>query len=230
VSKISDQNIIYSDNHLIAVNKTSGQLSQGDKTGDVSLIELMKDYIKWKFNKAGNVFLGSVHRLDRPTSGVLIFTRTSKATSRMNELFKSRKIYKTYFAITDRTCTESGGVLTHYLVKNSKTNIVKAYPTEKKDSKKAELRFELISQIEGRSLIKIWPKTGRSHQIRVQLASIGLPIIGDIKYGSKQAFGQAIGLHCFSMKFVHPVQKEEITIKAQAPNTPLWNKFKTYIN
>ena len=177
--------IIYEDNHLIAVTKRSGEIVQGDKTGDNPLSEEIKSYLKTKYKKPGNVFLGTIHRLDRPTSGIVLFAKTSKSLSRMNELFKNKKVQKTYFAVTEDMPNKGKGVIISLLKKNQKQN--KSYITKLDDGKKSELEYELIEKLQNYFLIKVKPKTGRHHQIRVQLSSIGCKIKGDVKYGAKRA-------------------------------------------
>jgi len=176
--------IIYEDNHLIAVCKKSGEIVQGDKTGDKPLSEEIKSYLKTKYKKPGNVFLGTIHRLDRPTSGIVLFAKTSKSLSRMNELFKNKKVQKTYYAITEDMPNKAKGVITSLLKKNQKQN--KSYITKSDGGKKSELEYELIEKLQNYFLIRVKPKTGRHHQIRVQLSSIGCKIKGDVKYGAKR--------------------------------------------
>ena len=177
--------IIYEDNHLIAVTKKSGEIVQGDKTGDKPLSEEIKSYLKTKYKKPGNVFLGTIHRLDRPTSGIVLFAKTSKSLSRMNELFKNKKVQKTYFAVTEDMPNKEKKVIISLLKKNQKQN--KSYITKLDDGKKSELEYELIEKLQNYFLIKVKPKTGRHHQIRVQLSSIGCKIKGDVKYGAKRS-------------------------------------------
>lgn len=224
-SVLSDR-IIYEDNHLIAVNKLPSWLVQGDKTGDESLIDAIKKYIKVKYGKPGEVFLGSIHRLDRPVSGLVIFARTSKALERMNALFSGRDIIKTYFAITEGMPPQSAGTLEHYLLKDGKTNTVKAFSQGMRipaGAKPARLDYVLANRVDNVSLLRINPLTGRSHQIRVQLASMRCPILGDIKYGAKKALqDQSIALHSFSLEFIHPVLKSQIRIEASFPESQWW--------
>ena len=190
--------IIYEDNHLIAVTKRSGEIVQGDKTGDKPLSEEIKSYLKTKYKKPGNVFLGTIHRLDRPTSGIVLFAKTSKSLSRMNELFKNKKVQKTYFAVTEDMPNKKKGVIISLLKKNQKQN--KSYITKLDDGKKSELEYELIEKLQNYFLIKVIPKTGRHHQIRVQLSSIGCKIKGDVKYGAKRSNeDKSICLHSHSM-------------------------------
>lgn len=218
--------VIHEDNHLIAINKPSGLLVQGDKTGDITLLQLAKLYIKEKYNKPGDVFLNIIHRLDRPTSGCVIFARTSKATSRMNVLFKERKMSKQYLAISRARPNVDEGSLEHYLKKNNKSNIVTAFDYKVKEGKQAILDYKLLNYHQGLALIQLNPLTGRSHQIRVQLKSIGAPIMGDLKYGAKEPLPNAsIALHCHVMEFIHPVSKTNCRIMAKPPKRAPWNKF-----
>lgn len=221
--------VIYEDNHLIAVNKPAGILVQGDETEDTPLVDYVKDYIKFRYKKPGDVFLGVVHRLDRPVSGAVIFARTSKALIRMNELFKERKVEKRYWAITENRPFPEYGHLTHYILKDQERNVSRALDqmsNRSKDAKKSDLDYELIGNLEARYLLLVKPITGRPHQIRVQLSKIGCPIVGDVKYGYSQANQDgSIYLHCRSMSFVHPVQQTPVTITADAPNERMWNQM-----
>ena len=213
--------IIYEDNRLIAVTKRSGEIVQGDKTGDKPLSEEIKSYLKTKYKKPGNVFLGTIHRLDRPTSGIVLFAKTSKSLSRMNELFKNKKVQKTYYAITEDMPNKAKGVITSLLKKNQKQN--KSYITKSDDGKKSELEYELIEKLQNYFLIRVKPKTGRHHQIRVQLSSIGCKIKGDVKYGAKRANkDKSICLHSYSISFVHPVKNELINLKCDFPKNDIW--------
>ena len=221
--------VIYEDNHLIAVNKPAGILVQGDDTEDTPLVDYVKDYIKFRYKKPGDVFLGGVHRLDRPVSGAVIFARTSKALIRMNELFKERKVEKRYWAITENRPFPEYGHLTHYILKDQERNVSRALDqmsNRSKDAKKSDLDYELIGNLEARYLLLVKPITGRPHQIRVQLSKIGCPIVGDVKYGYSQANQDgSIYLHCRSMSFLHPVQQTPVTITADAPNERMWNQM-----
>lgn len=224
-----DLQVLYEDNHLIAVNKPSGVLVQGDVTGDKPLSEIVKEYIRVRYKKPGNVFVGVTHRLDRPVSGVVLFARTSKALPRVNEMFQNRKIDKTYYAITTKCPDPLKGHLTHFILKDKVKNVVKAYEktgNRTKDAKKADLDYELIAALENYYLLRIHPSTGRPHQIRVQLATIGCPIVGDVKYGFENPNSDgSICLHCQSLAFEHPVKKEPVFIEADLPDHPVWNKF-----
>ncbi len=218
--------VIYEDNHIIAVNKTCSEIVQGDKTGDIPLSEIVKQWIKDKYNKSGNVFLGVVHRLDRPVSGLVLFAKTSKSLSRMNEMFKNGEIKKTYWAIVKNTPNQSEATLIHYLVRNEKQNKTYAYDTEKPNSKKAILSYKIISRSDNYSLLEVDLKTGRHHQIRCQLAKIGCPIKGDLKYGFPRSNPDGgISLHSRKAVFIHPVSKEKIEITASVPNDNLWKAF-----
>lgn len=218
--------IVYEDNHLIIVSKRAGLLVHGDKTGDKTLEEYVKEYIKETYNKPGDVFLGTVHRLDRPVSGLVVFAKTSKALERMNEIFKKRKVQKTYWAVTGRKPADKSGKLTHWLVKNNETNTVTAYDYEVPNSQKAELSYRYIGKINLHHLIEVTPITGRPHQIRVQLASMGCPIRGDVKYGYPKANADGnINLHARRIYFVHPVKKEPLLCKAPVPENAFWEEF-----
>lgn len=221
--------VLYEDNHLLAVNKPTGMLVQGDDTGDTPLSEYAKNYIKDRYNKPGAVFLGVIHRLDRPVSGVVVFARTSKALERMNRLFAERQIEKTYWAVTEHRPDPLEGHLTHFILKDTEKNLAKAYDQlgrRSKDAKKAELDYKLIGGLGNHHLLEVKPITGRPHQIRVQLAKIGCPIRGDVKYGaSKPNYGGFIHLHCRSLEFEHPIKKEPVRIQAELPQEQVWDLF-----
>ncbi|UKN02026.1 RNA pseudouridine synthase [Paracrocinitomix mangrovi] len=219
--------VLYEDNHLIVINKRAGDIVQGDKTGDAPLSDFVKEYIKEKYNKPGDVFLGTVHRLDRPTTGIVLFARTSKALGRMNTLFRDNKVQKTYWAVTEKAPQQPSGKLINFLQKNEKQN--KSYVTQNEDqkaAKKAELDYRLLGSSERYHLIEVNPKTGRHHQIRVQLTNIGCIIKGDLKYGAKRSNKDgSIHLHARKLVFKHPVKDEEIEIVAPTPDDPVWNYF-----
>ena len=217
--------VLYEDNHLIAVNKKSGDIVQGDKTGDTPLSDFVKEYIKKKYNKPGEVFLGTIHRLDRPTSGIILYARTSKALSRMNKQFRDKEVQKTYLAVVDNPPSNNSGTLENYLQKNQKQN--KSYVTKNKDGKHAVLDYKLLKKLDNFYLMEIKPQTGRHHQIRVQLANIGCIIKGDLKYGSKRSNKDAsIHLLAHKLEFTHPVKKENITIIAPSPKDSVWDACK----
>ena len=210
--------VLYEDNHIIAVNKKPSDIVQGDKTGDRPLGEFVKDYIKKKYNKPGDVFLGVVHRLDRPVSGVILFARTSKALSRLNELFRSKQVQKTYWAVVKNKPNPTKDILVHYLKKNQQKNKSTAFNREEDGTLKSYLSYQLIKSLDNYHLLEVLPKTGRHHQIRVQLSKIGSPIKGDIKYGSDRTNKDAsIHLHARKIEFIHPVKKEPISISATPP-------------
>ncbi len=220
-------NIIYEDNHLLIVNKPSGMLAQGDETGDMPLAEHAKLYLKEQYNKQGNIFCGVVHRLDRPVSGLVVLAKTSKALERMNLLFQQRQVQKTYWAIVKKRPMQDEGHLTHWLLKDSAKNMVKAYAKEVAGSQKAELDFKVLREHEGHYLLEVNPITGRPHQIRVQLASLGAIIKGDLKYGFPIAAPDGrIYLHSRSIHFVHPVQKQEMYFEAALPEDRFWQLFR----
>lgn len=214
--------IVYEDNHLIAINKPSGMLVQGDITGDIPLTELMKKFIKERDSKPGNVFVGLIHRLDRPVSGLVLLAKTSKSLERMNRIFATREVTKEYLAKTHFKPKKEAETLRHYLLKNEKENYVKAFDHAERDAKESILSYKIYSKKGADTILKITPQTGRSHQIRVQLAAIGCPIIGDTKYGSSRSNAdQSICLHSWKLRFIHPIQKEELTIETQQPKWAL---------
>lgn len=218
--------VVYEDNHIIIVNKTASEIVQGDKTGDVPLSETVKQYLKEKYHKPGNVFIGVTHRLDRPVSGLVVFAKTSKALSRLNEMFKNSEVKKTYWAIVKQTPAETEGELVNYLVRNEKQNKSYAYDTEKPGSKKAVLHYRLIARSDNYSLLEVDLKTGRHHQIRCQLAKMGCPIKGDLKYGFPRSNPDgSICLHDRHVRFVHPVSKELIDVVAPVPSDNLWRSL-----
>ena len=218
--------VVYEDNHIIVVNKTSSEIVQGDKTGDTPLSEMVKQYLKEKYNKPGNVFIGVTHRLDRPVSGLVVFAKTSKALPRLNEMFRNGEVKKTYWAIVKECPKETEGELVHYLVRNEKQNKSYAYDKEVKNSKKAVLHYKLIGHSQNYYLLEVDLKTGRHHQIRCQLAKMGCPIKGDLKYGFPRSNPDgSICLHARTVQFVHPVSKEMIQFTAPVPEGNLWNGF-----
>ena len=216
--------ILFEDNHLIIVNKRSGDIVQGDKTGDTPLSEIVKSYIKEKYHKPGNVFLGVVHRLDRPTTGVLVFAKTSKALERFNKMLRDKKVNKTYWAVVKNKPIKVSDTLTGFLRKNPKNNKSTSYSSEIKGSKKAILHYKLIKSLDNYHLLEVDLETGRHHQIRCQLAAIGSPIKGDLKYGFDRSNKDAsIHLHARKIEFIHPVSKENIYIIAPTPKDPIWD-------
>lgn len=220
----SELQILYEDNHLLVINKKVGQLVQGDKTGDESLLELIKDFIKKRDQKPGNVFLGLVHRIDRPTSGLVIYAKTSKALSRLTQMVKNREIEKTYWAVVAKELIPQSQRLVHYLKKNEKTNKATVFPKATDGAKELVLKYELIKTLDRYQLLEVDLETGRHHQIRAQLAKIGVPIKGDLKYGSPRSNPDGgISLHARKLHFKHPVTKEEIEIVAPVPqNDAVW--------
>jgi len=218
--------VLYEDNHLIAVNKTCSEIVQGDKTGDKPLSEVIKQWLKEKYNKPGDAFIGVIHRLDRPVSGIVVFAKTSKALERMNELFRQGEVKKTYWAIVKARPPQTEAELTHYLVRNEKQNKSYAGDMEKQGSQKAILSYKLIAQSDNYFLLEIDLKTGRHHQIRCQLAKIGCPIKGDLKYGFDRSNKDGgISLHARKISFVHPVSKKPVVITAPVPDEKLWKEF-----
>jgi 23S rRNA pseudouridine1911/1915/1917 synthase len=221
--------VIFEDNHLIAINKPAGLLVHDDNTGDETALQKVKDYIKVRYNKPGDVFLNLVHRLDRPVSGVLLFARTSKALTRMNDIIKERKIEKTYKAVVAARPNPLEGTLINYLQKDKSRNISSVVKSNKKDAKYCELNYKLELSFSERHILNVDLLTGRSHQIRVQLSHAGMPIVGDVKYGyDKPLRDSSIALHCSDMSFIHPVKKEKIRITASIPDTDFWNTMKQF--
>jgi 23S rRNA pseudouridine1911/1915/1917 synthase len=221
--------VLYEDNHLLIVNKAPGLLVQADRTGDICLLDLLKDYIKDKYDKPGEVFLGTVHRIDRPVSGIVVFARTSKSLERMNELFRKRDIQKTYWAVVRRKPREASGKLVHWLIKDEARNVVTAYDYQATpQAQKAELTYRVIGEINKHFLLEVTPLTGRPHQIRVQLAAMGSPIRGDVKYGyARPNLDGSINLHARRLFFEHPVKKEPILCRAALPEEAFWEEFLT---
>ena len=222
--------VLYEDNHLIIVNKASSEIVQGDITGDKPMSEKVKEYLKEKYNKPGNVFCGVTHRLDRPTSGIVVFAKTSKALTRLNKMFKDDEVEKVYWAIVQNSPLSKKGTLTHYLVKDERRNKSTAYNTEQKNTKKAVLHYSIIAHSDNFYLLEVQLETGRHHQIRVQLAQIGCPIKGDLKYGAKRPNSDAsISLHARGISFIHPVSQKKIDITAPVPNDNLWKAFEKIV-
>lgn len=218
--------VLYEDNHIIVVNKSASEIVQGDKTGDVPLSDMVKAYLKNKYQKPGNVFVGVTHRLDRPVSGLVVFAKTSKALSRLNEMFRVGQVQKTYWAIVKNEPKQSEAELVHWLVRNEKQNKSYAYEREVKDAKKAVLRYRMIGRSDNYSLLEVELMTGRHHQIRCQLSKMGCPIKGDLKYGSPRSNPDgSICLHARRISFVHPVSKELIELEAPLPEDKLWHCF-----
>lgn len=218
--------VLFEDNHIIAVNKKPSDIVQGDKTGDTPLSDIVKSYIKKKYNKPGEVFVGTVHRIDRPVSGIVLFAKTSKALARLNQMFQSKEIQKTYWAVVKNKPASAEGKLVHFLIKNEAKNMSKAFDKEMSGALRSELNYKLIASSDKYHLLEIKPLTGRHHQIRVQLSKIGCPIKGDLKYGFDRSNKDAsIHLHARKVEFIHPVKKEPVTIVAPPPDEVLWNAF-----
>ncbi|PQJ72050.1 RluA family pseudouridine synthase [Polaribacter butkevichii] len=216
--------ILFEDNHIIIVNKRAGDITQGDKTGDKPLSDVVKEYIKDKYNKPGNVYLGVVHRLDRPTSGIIIFAKTSKSLERLNKMLRDKTIHKTYWAVVKNHPKKEKDTLINFLRKNPKNNKSTAYPKEIEGSKKAILHYTVLKKLDNYSLIEVDLETGRHHQIRSQLANIGSPIKGDLKYGFDRSNKDgSIHLHARRIQFIHPVTKEQVNITAPTPKEVIWN-------
>jgi len=228
---LRDIEVLYEDNHLIAVNKQGGWLVHGDETGDPTLQDLVRHYIKVRYNKPGNVFCGVIHRIDRPVSGIVIFARTSKGLQRMNQVFQNREIQKNYLAVTTSRPEMEEGRVEHYLVKDKERNVTKAYNwlsnKAKKGGKKAISDYKLLASLGDQHLVEVKPITGRPHQIRVQLKELGSTIKGDLKYGYNKTWRRNfIYLHCNELSFMHPIKKVPVTISAPPPNDQIWNVFK----
>lgn len=224
ISNKENLQILHEDNHIIVVNKRVGDIVQGDKTGDKPLSEVVKEYIKEKYVKPGDVFLGVVHRLDRPTTGIVIFARTSKALERLNKMFSERETQKTYWAVVKNKPPKNQDTLIHFLKRNPQNNTSKAFNKEVPESKKASLEYKIIKELNNYFVLEINLHTGRHHQIRAQLTAIGCPIKGDLKYGFDRSNSDGgIHLHARKLSFVHPVSKENINIVAPVPNDPVWN-------
>ena len=224
---MSKLEVLYEDNHLIAINKRSGDLVQGDKTGDKPLSEMVKEYIKVKYNKPGEVYLGVAHRIDRPTSGIVVFARTSKALTRLNKMFQEKTIEKTYWAVVRNKPEADKATLTHWLKRNNQQNKSYAhYKSIGEGSKESILSYQVINKSKSYFLLEVKPKTGRHHQIRTQLSFIGCPIKGDLKYGAKRSNPDgSIHLHAREIEFIHPVRKEPLKIVASPPKEVIWDSF-----
>ncbi|MEN8886355.1 MAG: RluA family pseudouridine synthase [Winogradskyella sp.] len=224
LSNKNNLQVLHEDNHVIIVNKRAGDIVQGDKTGDKPLSDVVKSYIAEKYNKQGNVYLGVVHRLDRPTTGVVLFAKTSKSLPRLNKLFAEKTAHKTYWALVKNAPPKPEDRLVHWLKKNPKNNKSTAYKKEIEGSKKAILSYKIIKKLDNFYLLEVDLETGRHHQIRTQLAAIGCPIKGDLKYGFDRSNKDAsISLHARILSFIHPVKKEALTVKAPLPKDPLWD-------
>ena len=223
LSNSRNLDILFEDNHLIIINKKPGDIVQKDKTNDISLLEIVKEYLKRKYNKPGNVYLGLIHRIDRPTSGLVMFAKTSKALSRMNNMLKGKMIVKTYWAITKNKPEKKSSQLVHWLKKNEKKNKSTHFSRETKNAKKAILDYTIIKELENYFLLEIIMRSGRHHQIRCQLQAIGCPIKGDLKYGAKRSNSDgSIDLHAKHLKFIHPVTKKEINLNAPVRENKIW--------
>ncbi len=223
---ITDDDILYEDNHLIALNKRPGDIVQSDDTGDEPLEEKVKKYIAAKYNKPNGAFIGVVHRLDRPVSGVILFAKTSKALNRVNYMFKARQMRKTYYAVVRKKPEPAFGHLVNWLVKNPQKNVTTAHGHDVEGSLRSELHYRLAGEVNGYYLIQVNPVTGRPHQIRVQLATLGCPIVGDNKYGyPRGSLHRSISLHARELQFIHPIKKEPVDIVAPLPKDGFWDKF-----
>jgi len=227
---MTDLEIIYEDNHLIAINKPNGLLVHTDDTGDTSLEEILREYVREKYHKPGNVFLQSCHRLDRPVSGVLVFAKTSKGKERMRQLFTDRKVDKTYFALVTKCPDPFEGDLQNWMFKDRNKNIVEVIKGERAGAVKARTVYRTLGKIDRYYLVELHPITGKSHQLRVHMSFIGSPILGDVKYGGLTIHDpNAFMLHCRKMEFIHPIQKVPLVLKAEMPHIPLWLKYKSEI-
>lgn len=231
MGEVTDKDVIYEDNHLIAINKRGGDIVQVDPSGDKSLEEMLADYLAQKYNKPNRAFVGVIHRLDRPVSGMILMAKTSKGLDRMNRLFHDRAVEKTYLAVVKERPARMKGKLTNWLLRDRKKMITKAYDREVKNGSYAELDYEVLGQLDGFYLLKVLPLTGRTHQIRCQLAYMGCPIVGDNKYGyPRGSTRRTICLHSRSLSFVHPVKEEHMCIEAPLPEDGFWEKFNSILN
>ncbi len=227
---ITTLEVLYEDNHIIAINKKPTMIVQGDKTGDKPMIDMVKEYIKEKYDKPGLVFAGVVHRIDRPVSGVVLFAKTSKALDRLNALFKNREMEKTYWAIIKNAPPAPTGNLVNYLIKNPEKNFTTSYDEPKEGAMRSELNYKVIGKTDTYYLVEVKPITGRPHQIRTQLAKIGCPIRGDSKYGFQRGNPDlSINLHARSIEFIHPIKKEPIRIEAEVPAGSFWDEFMPWV-
>lgn len=223
---ITDKDIIYEDNHYIAINKRAGDIVQVDTTGDKSLEEMMKDYLAVKYAKPNGAFLGVIHRLDRPVSGMIIFAKTSKGLDRMNRLFHDRKVSKTYLAVVRNRPDKMSGTLKNWLLRDRKKMVTKAYDREVKGGSFAQLDYDVIGENDGYYLLRVTPLTGRTHQIRCQLAYMGCPIVGDNKYGyPRGSLRRSICLHSRALSFIHPIKEEQMILTADLPHDGFWENF-----
>lgn len=227
LSNLNNLQVLYEDNHIIVINKRAGDIVQGDKTGDKPLSDVVKSFLKDKYQKPGNVYLGVVHRLDRPTTGLVIFAKTSKALSRLNRMLKKHEISKIYWALVKNKPPKQTDTLIHWLIKNPKNNKSTAFDSEREGAKKAILHYKITKELDNYSLLEIELETGRHHQIRVQLAKIGSPIKGDLKYGfDRSNIDASIHLHAKAVKFIHPIKKEPLIVDAPLPDDSLWQACK----
>jgi 23S rRNA pseudouridine1911/1915/1917 synthase len=226
MSTVENLRVLYEDNHIIAVNKRNSDIIQSDISGDTTLCETVKGYVKWKYNKPGLAFIGTVHRLDRPVSGIVLYARTTKALNRLSNMFKYREVQKTYWAVVKGIPEPEEGTIINYLWKDEKLNKTFAFPEPGPDRKESELSYKMIGAGDNYTFLEVYPKTGRHHQIRATLSSLNCPIKGDIKYGSKRTNDNAsIHLHARKIEFMHPVKKTPITIVAPPPEDALWDEF-----
>lgn len=221
----SDLKILFEDNHLLVVNKPAGLLTQGDRTGDRSLLDYVADYLKIRYQKPGNAFVGLVHRIDRPVSGVVLLAKTSKALTRMNKAFAEGRVTKCYYALTNQAPAQESAVLVNWLKKDPVKNRTKVFHIETKGAKRAELRYSMKTFHGSKHMLEVYPLTGRPHQIRAQLGAIGCPIIGDVKYGYRGKPSHEIGLHARSLQFEHPVKRESLDVVAPLPDGSQWRPF-----